>query len=68
MSGGLESKQLAQAAHALKGSTGAIGTRRASELCRLLEDMGKSGTAGEAAELIAAWEDLQTKDGLPTTG
>ncbi|POZ61503.1 response regulator [Chromobacterium alticapitis] len=50
-----DGKELFRAAHALKNGAGSIGAARLAELCRALEQLGKSGELVDAASLV---EDL----------
>ena len=47
-------EEVHRAAHSLKGSAGNIGARRLYEVCRQLDDMGKSGDLAAAAPLVDA--------------
>jgi len=44
---------LEKAAHSLKGSSGVLGARAMSEICRSLEENGRSGSLGAAPDLLA---------------
>lgn len=44
---------LRRAAHSFKGSAGNMGAIAVAELCRQLEELGRSGTTAGAAELVA---------------
>jgi two-component system, sensor histidine kinase and response regulator len=47
-------KQLASTAHALKSASMNVGAAQMGELCRQLEQMGKSGSTAGAAAMVAA--------------
>ena len=49
-SGNIE--ELHRAAHSLKGSAGNIGARRMFEVCRRLDEQGRSGDRSGVAELV----------------
>ncbi|MDD5210407.1 MAG: response regulator [Elusimicrobiales bacterium] len=51
-----KAKELQEAAHALKGSSGNMGVQRVEKLCRLLEGVGKAGAVEGAGELMADLE------------
>jgi len=46
--------QLAEAAHALKGSCGNLGALRLGELCQQLETIGRSGSLENASAILAS--------------
>ena len=48
-----EPAALADAAHALKGSSGTVGAARMAQICKQLERCGRDGSMGEARELLA---------------
>jgi HPt (histidine-containing phosphotransfer) domain-containing protein len=47
-------EEVHRAAHSLKGGAGNIGARRLYEVCRQLEDRGKSGDLAGSAALVDA--------------
>jgi len=50
-------KMIASEAHALKGSSWQLGAKRMSELCEILEEQGRAGTAGGASVLLPVLEE-----------
>jgi len=46
--------ELAEAAHALKGSCGNLGALRLGELCQQLETIGRSGSLENASAILAS--------------
>jgi HPt (histidine-containing phosphotransfer) domain-containing protein len=51
-----DAEQVRQNAHRLKSGSANLGATRMAELCRELEQLGRSGTLGDAAALLARVE------------
>ena len=47
-----DAESLRKAAHSLKSSSGNLGAGRLSDFCRKLEEIGRSGSTKQAAELL----------------
>ena len=52
---------LREAAHALRGSTAAVGAPRMADLCASLEEMGATGSVGDAPPMAAELEEAFTE-------
>jgi len=52
-----DAEMLARTAHALKGGSGTLGANRMTALCGIVEELGRTGSAGGAPVLIAALEE-----------
>ena len=52
-----DAEALRRAAHSFKGSSGNMGARQLSELCRLIEEYARDGSVDACLPLIAALDD-----------